>query len=185
VTPIYRTDSSGTTYNVTDYFARVSPEWRAKVGIGTAVRFPAGSGARGSAGVAAALSRAKGAIGYVDAAYSIRNGFAYAALQNRAGRFTLPNRAAVGAAAGTITDVPSDNAVSIVNPPASAPTAYPLSTFTYALVPQRSAKADLLKPFLTYAIGPGQHFAPGLDFAQLPPEILAADKATIARITTG
>jgi phosphate transport system substrate-binding protein len=182
ITPIYRTDSSGTTYNVTDYLAKVSPEWKSKVGTGTSVDFPAGTGGKGSSGVAAALSRAKGGITYIDAAYSIENGFAYAALQNRAGKFVLPDRDAVAAAAATVTSVPPDNAVSIVDPPASAVAAYPLATFTYAIVPQRTSKADPLKPFLLYAIGPGQQFAAALEFAALPPKIIAADKATIGRI---
>jgi phosphate transport system substrate-binding protein len=182
VTAIYRTDSSGTTYNLTDYLSHVSPEWKSKVGTGTSVNFPAGAGGKGSSGVAAALSRAKGGITYVDAAYSIENGFSYAALQNRAGRFVLPDRSAVAAAAATITTVPPDNAVSIVDPPASAPAAYPLSTFTYSIVPQKSPKADLLEPFLLYAIGPGQRFGAELQFAQLPAKIVAADKATITQI---
>lgn len=185
VTPIYRRDSSGTTYNVTDYLSQASAAFKREVGTGTAVSFPTGTGATGSSGVAAALSAAQGSIGYIEAAYSIENGLSYAALQNRAGKWTLPDRAAVGAAAATVTHVPPDNAVSIVDPPASAPAAYPLSTFTYAIVPQKSAKADLLKPFLLYAIGPGQQFAADLEFAELPAKILAADKATIARITTG
>jgi phosphate transport system substrate-binding protein len=185
ITPIYRTDSSGTTYNLTDYLAKVSLEWNNKVGMGTSVAFPAGAGAKGSSGVAAALSRAKGGITYIDAAYSIENGFAYAALQNRAGKFVLPDRTAVAAAAATFTSIPPDNAISIVDPPASAPAAYPLATLTYAIVPQKSGKADLLKPFLLYAIGPGQRFAAELEFAQLPPKVLAADRATIARITKG
>jgi phosphate transport system substrate-binding protein len=185
VTPIYRTDSSGTTYNLTDYLSRVSPEWKSKVGTGTSVDFPAGTGAKGSSGVAAALSRANGAITYIDAAYSIENGFSYAALQNRAGTFVLPERGAVAAAAATVTSVPPDNAVSIVDPPASAKAAYPLSTFTYAIVPRKSDKADLLEPFLLYAIGPGQKFGAELEFAPLPPKILAADKATIAKLTKG
>jgi phosphate transport system substrate-binding protein len=88
----------------------------------------------------AALSRAQGAITYIDAAYSIQNGFSYASLQNRAGKYTLPDRAAVAAAASTLATVPPDNAVSIVDPPASAPAAYPLSTFTYAIVPQTSPR---------------------------------------------
>lgn len=185
ITPIYRTDSSGTTYNFTDYLAQVSPEWKGKVGTGTSVDFPAGTGGKGSSGVAAALSRAKGGITYVDAAYAIENGFPFAALQNRAGNFVLPERAAVAAAAATVTTVPPDNAVSIVDPPGSAPAGYPLSTFTYAIVPQKSPKADLLKPFLLYAIGPGQRFGAALQFAPLPTKIIAADKATIARLTKG
>jgi len=185
VTPIFRSDSSGTTFNFTDYLSHVSPEWKSRVGTGTAVSFPTGSAGKGSSGVAAELSRAQGGITYIDAAYSIQNGFSYAALQNRAGKYTLPDRAAVAAAAETITSVPPDNAVSIVDPPASAATAYPVATFTYAIVPQKSSKADLLKPFLTYAIGPGQRFGAELQFAPLPAKILAADKATIAKLTKG
>jgi phosphate transport system substrate-binding protein len=185
VTPVYRTDASGTTYNFTDYLSRVSPEWRSKIGVGPSVNFPTGTGGKGSSGVAAALSSAKGAITYVDVAYSIQNGFAYAAVENRAGTFTLPDRTAVAAAAATVTSVPPDNAVSIVDPPASAPNAYPISTFTYAIVPEKSPKAGLLKPFLLYAIGAGQKLGADLQFAPLPPQIVAADRKTIAKIRTG
>lgn len=185
ITPIYRRDSSGTTYNLTDYLAKVSAEWKAKVGTGPAVRFPVGTGASGSSGVAAALASAKGGITYIDAAYSIENGFDYAALENRAGSFELPDRKAVAAAAAAVTSVPEDDAVSLVDPPASAAHAYPLSTFTYALVPERSGKAAALRPFLRYAIGPGQRFAAALQFAELPPVILAAGRRTIARIRAG
>lgn len=185
ITPIYRSDSSGTTYNLTDYLSKVSPEWKAKVGTGTAVNFPAGVGGKGSSGVAAALSRAKGGITYVDAAYSIQSNFAYAALRNRAGSFELPNTAAVAAAAQAVETIPPDNTISIVDPPASAAHAYPLSTFTYAIVPERSGKADLLKPFLLYTVTDGQQFAPPLEFAKLPQKIVAADRRTINRIKTG
>jgi phosphate transport system substrate-binding protein len=182
ITPIYRSDSSGTTYNLTDYLAKVSNEWKTKVGVGTAVSFPVGAGAKGSSGVSAALIRASGGIGYVDTAYSIRNGLAYAALQNRAGSFELPTTAAVAAAAQAAQNIPPDNAISIVDPPASAVQAYPLSTFTYALVPERTAKADLLKPFLSYAISDGQSFGAPLEFATLPQKIVAVDWKTIRRI---
>ena len=185
ITPIYRLDSSGTTYNLTDYFSKVTPEWDAKVGVGTAVDFPAGTGARGSSGVAAALSRAKGGITYIDLAYSIENGFSYAALRNRAGSFELPERTAVGAAAEAVTSIPADNAISIVDPPASAPDAYPLSTFTYAIVPISSSKGAALKQFLQYAIGDGQQFAAALQFAKLPAKVIAANKQTIARLKSG
>jgi phosphate transport system substrate-binding protein len=185
ITPIYRSDSSGTTYNLTDYLSKVNAEWKAKVGTGTSVNFPTGVGGKGSSGVAAALSRAKGGITYVDTAYSLQNNFAYAALRNRAGSFELPSTAAVAAAAAAVQTIPPDNAISIVDPPASAPNAYPLSTFTYAIVPERSTKAHLLKPFLLYAITDGQKFGPPLAFARLPQKIVDADKRTIDRIKKG
>jgi len=179
VTPIYRTDASGTTYNLSDYLARISPDWKRRVGVGVELEFPAGTGGHGSSGVAAALARADGGITYVDAAYSLRNGFSYAAMRNRAGNFVLPDRSAVAAAAASATTT------SIVDPPATAPDAYPLSSYTYALIPARTGKAGLLRRFLLYALGPGQRFGPPLQFAQLPPRIVAADKQTIAKITTG
>jgi phosphate transport system substrate-binding protein len=185
ITPIYRTDSSGTTFNVTEYLSKVSPEWKSKVGAGTAVNFPAGTGAKGSSGVSAALTRAKGGITYVDAAYSIENGFSYAALRNRAGSFELPDRAAVSAAADSVTTIPANNTVSIVDPPASATNAYPLSTFTYAIVPVSTSKAAALRQFLEYAIGDGQQFGAELEFAKLPAKVIAADKRTIARLKSG
>jgi phosphate transport system substrate-binding protein len=185
ITPIYRSDSSGTTYNVTDYLARLSAEWKSKVGTGTSVSFPTGVGGKGSSGVTATLSRTKGGITYVDAAYSIQNGFAYAAMRNRAGNFVLPDTSAVAAAAAAVQTIPSDNAISIVDPPAAAADAYPLSTFTYAIAPEKSPKADLLRPFFTYAVTDGQQFAPPLEFAKLPQTIVDLDKRTINRIKKG
>lgn len=182
ITPIHRSDSSGTTYNLTDYLSKVSPEWKSKVGTGTSVDFPVGTGAKGSSGVAAALQQTDGGITYVDAAYSIQSNFTYAALANRAGTYTLPDTAAVAAAAAAVQNIPASNAISIVDPPASAAAAYPLATFTYAIVSQSSGKADLLKPFLTYAVTDGQQFGTGLQFAKLPAMIVTADKRTIALI---
>jgi phosphate transport system substrate-binding protein len=179
ITPIHRLDSSGSTYNLTDYLSKVSPDWRAKVGTATEVVWPTGPGARGSSGVAAAVKSATGGIAYVDTAYSTRNGFSYAALRNRAGTFALPDSAAVKAAAATA----QGQSVSIVDPPPSATQAYPLSTFTFALVPRHTAKAALLKPFLTYAVTDGQRFVQPLEFAPLPPRIVELDKQTIARIS--
>jgi phosphate transport system substrate-binding protein len=185
ITPIYRSDSSGTTYNFTDYLARVSAGWKSKVGTGTSVSFPIGVGGKGSSGVTATLTRTEGGITYVDAAYSIQNGFAYAALRNRAGNFVLPDTSAVAAAAAAVQTIPADNAISIVDPPASAADAYPLSTFTYAIAPEKSPKADLLRPFFTYAVTGGQQFAPALEFAKLPQTIVDIDKRTINRIKKG
>lgn len=182
ITPIYRTDSSGTTFNLTDYLSKVSPEWKSQVGTGTSVDFPAGTGGKGSSGVSAALSRAEGGITYVDAAYSIENGFSYAALKNRGGQFTLPEREAVAAAGAAATAVDLDQGVSIVDPPASAGAAYPLATFTYVIVPKSSGKADLLKPFLHYAIGEGQQFGAELEFAELPQQVVVAARKAIDSI---
>jgi phosphate transport system substrate-binding protein len=182
ITPVYRSDGSGDTYALTDYLSKVSPEWKSKVGVSTLVKFPTGVGAEHNDGVAAALTKTDGTIGYLAASYIQSNDLNQVALENAAGNFETPDVKTIAAAAATVNTIPSDNAISITNPPASAKDAYPLSTFTYVLVPQDSSKADVLKKFITYAIGPGQEFGPDLLFAALPKQVLAADKATVAKI---
>jgi phosphate transport system substrate-binding protein len=182
ITPVYRSDGSGDTYALTDYLSKVSPEWKKKVGTSTEVKFPTGVGGKGNDGVSAVLGKTDGAIAYVGVAYASSNKFNQAAMQNAAGNFVQPTLKSIEAAGQTVKTVPSNNAVSITDPPASAADAYPLSTFTYALVPSDSDKADVMKKFLTYAIGPGQDAGPPLFFAKLPAKILAADKATINKI---
>ena len=115
-------------------------------------------------------------------AYVIANDLDYALVENEAGKFPIPGIPTIAAAGKTVTSLPPDNAVSITNPPASAPDAYPISTFTYALVPEQSSKAATLKPFLTYAIGDGQQLGAQYQFAPLPPAVTSADRAAIARI---
>jgi phosphate transport system substrate-binding protein len=182
ITPVYRSDGSGDTYILTDYLSKVSSEWKSKVGTGTEVKFPSGVGGKGNDGVSAVLAKTDGAIAYVGAAYAQSNKFNQAAMKNAAGNVEQPSLSTISAAAAAVSNVPSNNAISIVNPPASAKDAYPLSSYTWALVPQNSDKADALKKFLTYAIGPGQSYGPDLLFAKLPSQVLSADKATIAKI---
>lgn len=184
ITPVHRSDSSGTTYNVTDYLAKASPAWKDQIGTGTEVSWPTGVGGKGSTGMAGVVSRTNGAIGYVDAAYAIENELAYASIQNRAGAFVLPTAVAVTAAAAAVREIPADNAVSIVDPPAGATAAYPIATYTFAIVPKDAAKAAALKAFLEYAISDGQQFAADLQFAPLPQAILDADRKAIASVGT-
>jgi phosphate transport system substrate-binding protein len=112
----------------------------------------------------------------------LANKYHYALLQNAAGKYPVPAIASISAAASTLKEVPSNNQISIVDPPASAPGAYPISTFTYALVPLKSPKATTLKGFLGWAVTKGQKFGPKLEFAPLPAKVLAAAQATIAKI---
>jgi phosphate transport system substrate-binding protein len=182
IAPVYRSDSSGDTYAFSDYLSKVSPRWRSKEGVSTAVNFPAGTGGKGNDGVAAAVQRADGAIGYLAIPYVFSNHLDYAHVRNAAGNFPVPGSESIAAAAASITSIPPDNAISITNPPASAGGAYPISTFTYALVPKSSGRAEALRGFLTYAIGPGQKFGAKLQFAPLPAQVLKAGKQTIAQI---
>jgi phosphate transport system substrate-binding protein len=182
ITPVYRSDGSGTSYNFTDYLSKVSKEWKNKVGVGTQPSFPTGIGGRGSAGLAAVVSRTDGAIGYVDEAYSLKNGFKVAKVQNRAGKFQLPGLKGIKAAAATIHRVPSNGALSIVNPPKSQKLAYPICTFTYVIVPLKSNKASTLKQFISWAITGGQQYAKPLQFLPLPKIVQTADRAFIRKI---
>jgi phosphate transport system substrate-binding protein len=182
IIPVYRSDSSGDTYAFSDFLSKVSPEWKSKQGTGTQVSFPAGLGGKGNDGVAAAVAGNDGALGYLAISYVFGNNLDYALIKNAAGKFPVPGTSSISAAAAAVTKIPADNAISLTNPPASAPAAYPISTFTYALVPQSSGKASTLRDFLTYAIGPGQKFGAKLQFAPLPQVVLAANKKTIAKI---
>ncbi len=182
VVPVYRSDGSGDTYAFSDFLAKVSPEWKEKEGVSTQVSFPAGVGAKGSDGVAAVIGRTDGAIGYLPISYVAAGKLDSALVQNAAGKFPVPGIPSILAAARTATTIPEDNAISITNPPGSAPGAYPISTFTYAIVPKSSGKASTLRPFLTYAVTVGQKFGPPLSFAPLPPTIVAAAKEAIGSI---
>lgn len=182
ITPVYRSDGSGDTYAFTNYLSHVSHTWSSKIGHSTQVSFPTGIGGKGNSGVGAAISATKGSIGYIAIAYVLANKFDFALIQNAAGKYPAPDVASIEAAAKTLSGIPANNEVSIVDPPASAPGAYPISTFTYALVPQRSSKAEALKSFLKWAVTTGQEFGPKLDFAPLPAKVVAADEATIGKL---
>jgi phosphate transport system substrate-binding protein len=184
VTPVYRTDGSGDTYAFTNYLSQVSPTFKSKIGVSTQVSWPTGLGGKGNSGVGGVLSTTDGAIGYVAISYVLANKFDYALVQNAAGKYPVPGPASFEAAANALTTIPSDNNVSIVDPPASAAGAYPISTFTYAIVPLKAPKAKTLKPFLSWAITTGQPLGAKLDFAPLPAKVVTADKATIAKIAS-
>ena len=177
IAPVFRSDGSGDTYAFSNYLSKVSPAWRSQVGVGTTVGFKAGVGAKGNTGVTSNL-KTPGAIGYVSAAYLIGAGVHAAALENRAGKFEVPNLTNIEAAAAVIKTARPNSAISIVDPPKKATTAYPLSTFTYAIVPSDAPQATALKEFIGYAITKGQSYGPALDFAPLPQVVLqAAQKA--------
>ena len=184
ITPIFRSDGSGTTYNFTDYLSAVSPTWKSKVGNSTAVTFPTGIGARGSSGVAGLVSRTSGGITYVDVAFAITNHLKFAAVRNSAGKFLFPSLRRISAAAAAFTKVPSNNEMHIVNPPKSAPLAYPISTYTYVIVPQQSSHAAELRKMIFWALTQGQQakYTAKLLFVPLPKPVLVASEKTLKTI---
>lgn len=184
ITPAFRSDGSGDTYAFTDYLSRVSKTWKSKVGFSTQVSFPTGVGGKGNDGVTAIVSSTNGAISYISASYIIAHGLGAAALQNRAGRFEYPNLKNIAAAAKGV-KIGRFNEMHIVNPSKSKKSAYPLSTFSYVIVPKTSAKKDLLTKFILYAMGSGQKFGAALDFAPIPKVVLNAGKATVKQFQQG
>jgi phosphate transport system substrate-binding protein len=184
ITPIFRSDSSGTSFNFTDYLSKVSPEWATKIGTGTQVNFPAGVGGRGSSGVSAVLARTKGGLIYVDIAFALRNHFSTFRVQNASGKFALPGLAQIKEAASTVKFIPTDNSLSIVNPPKSKGEAYPICTFTYVIVPLQTATAPELKKFIFWALTGGQKYGPKLLFAPIPKIVLVRAEQTLNKIHT-
>ena len=182
ITPVYRTDGSGDTFAFTNYLSHISPEFKEKVGNSTQVRWPVGIGGKGNSGVGTQISSTPGAIGYIAIAYVLENHYHYALIQNAAGKYPVPDIETIEAAASAVSSAPENNAISLVDPPASAPNAYPIATFTYVLVPYESPKAETLKAFLKWAITTGQQFGPKLDFAPLPSSIVKIDEAAIEKI---
>ena len=182
ITIAHRSDNSGTTFNFTDYLSTVSPSWKSQVGSGVAVNWPVGTGARGSSGVAGVVSQTEGAIGYADIAFALKNHLKYFAMKNNSGKYTTPGLRGILAAASSDQKPDATNALSIVNPPKKFSNAYPISTFTYVIVPQQSSKATDLRKFLFWAVTKGQSYGASLFFAPVPKSVLVVAEKTIAKI---
>ena len=177
ITPVFRSDGSGDTYAFTNYLSAVSSSWRSKIGVGTSVSFPTGASGKGNSGVTAVLQGTPGSVAYIAVSYLIAHQLPAVAIQNKAGKFEYPNLSNIENAAAVVKHVPSNGALSIVNPPKSAKIAYPISTFTYVIAPHNAAQKPLLKSFIQYALNAGHTFGANLDFAPLPKVVVKADKA--------
>jgi phosphate transport system substrate-binding protein len=182
ITPVYRSDGSGDTYAFTNYLSTVSPEFKSKVGTSTQVKFPTGVGAEKNDGVAAAVSQTDGAIGYVGLAYAASNELSVPLVENSAGAFPEPGVKSVEAAAAAVSEIGPKNEISLAELPPSAKGAYPISTYTYVIVPLETEKAAEMKKFIEYAITEGQSYGPDLEFAPLPKQVVAADEKAVAKI---
>ena len=184
ITTAHRSDNSGTTFNLTDYLSNVSPAWKSQYGSGVAVNWPNGVGARGSAGVAGVVSSTDGSIGYADVAFALANHLKYFAMKNNSGKFTTPGSRGILAAASSDQKPDATNALSIVNPPKKYANAYPISTFTYVIVPLQSNKAADLRKFLFWAVTKGQagQYTAKLRFVPIPKPVLVVAEKAIAKI---
>lgn len=182
ITPVFRSDGSGTTYGFVRYLSKVSPAWRNSIGYATSVQFPAGVGAKGNAGVTSTVTSTPGAIGYIEASYIIAAGLPAAAIQNKAGNFELPNLKNIEAAAAVVKSVPANNELTISEPPKKATLAYPIATFTYAIVPHNAPQKGFLQQFVRYCVTAGQKYGPALDFPPMPKVVTQAALKSIASL---
>jgi phosphate transport system substrate-binding protein len=187
IQPVHRTDGSGDTFAFTNYLSKMSPEFKSKIGNATTVSWPGGLGGKGNSGVGGVLSSTNGAIAYIAIAYVLENKFDYGLVQNAAGQYPTPSVSSIEAAAKAVKTVPSGGTqgISLTDPPASAATAYPISTFTYVILPKSGEQSDVssaLKKFIGWAITTGQAPGPKLEFAPLPSGVVAADQKTLSLI---
>jgi phosphate transport system substrate-binding protein len=182
ITPVWRSDGSGTTYNFTDYLSAVSPQAKSKIGNSTQVNWPVGVGGRGSSGLAGVVKNTTGGIGYVDIAYALANKIQFARVLNRAGKFVTPGLRGIAAAGKQVTKVPPNNEMHIVNPAKGDPLAYPICTFSYVLLPTSTAKAAALRKFVFYALTQGQQLGPKLLFVPIPKPVLVAAERTLRKV---
>jgi phosphate transport system substrate-binding protein len=182
ITVFWRSDASGDTYAFTRYLSDVSGSFASRVGSSTTVSFPVGTGAKGNTGMASAVQGTNGSIAYIAVSYIINDSLPAAAIKNSAGRYVVPNLSAIEAAARAFGGVPSNNQLTIVNPPRYAKSAFPISTYTYVIVPRNAPQGGSIRSFIQYALGQGQAFGPRLDFAALPSQVVAAGRRTLNSI---
>ena len=180
---VHRSDGSGTTYIWTDYLSKISTDWQGKVGRNTSVQWPVGLGGKGNEGVAGMIRQLPGAIGYVELIYAMQNNITYGSVKNAAGNFVRASLESVTAAAASSPKMPPDFRVSITNAPGKD--AYPISSFTWLLIPQQSkdpAKGKVLADFLNWMVTDGQKMTAALAYAPLPESVVQKEKEAIKTV---
>jgi phosphate transport system substrate-binding protein len=179
----HRSDGSGTTYVWTDYLSKVSPDWNSQVGKGTSVRWPVGLGAKGNEGVAGMIRQMDGAFGYVELIYAVQNNISYGTVRNAAGSFVKASLDSTTAAAASVKTMPADFRVSITNAPGKE--AYPISSFTWLLVPadwKDKTKQKIMVDFLNWMLDQGQTMTGQLNYAPLPDAVKQKEREAIKTI---
>jgi phosphate transport system substrate-binding protein len=184
ITVVHRSDGSGTSFVFSDYLSKVSPEWKSKVGVNASVNWPVGLGGKGNEGVAGLVKQTPFSIGYVELIYAIQNKMPYGSVKNSSGAFIKADLGSVtAAAAGAVKNMPDDFRVSITD--AAGKTAYPISSFTWLLIPSKfsdAGKRDALKGFVKWMLADGQNYAEALSYAKLPKEVVAKEEKALNNI---
>jgi phosphate transport system substrate-binding protein len=180
---IHRSDGSGTSYIFTDYLSKVSSEWKNGPGKGTSVKWPVGLGGKGNEGVAGMIRQMEGSIGYVELIYALQNKITYGSVKNVAGEFVKASLESVTTAAASVKSMPADFRVSITNAPGKA--AYPISSFTWLLIPTKSEdpnKGKIIADLLNWCATDGQKLTAGLSYAPLPESVVERVKEAIKQV---
>jgi len=180
---VHRSDGSGTTFIFTDYLSKVSSEWQNGPGKGTSVKWPVGLGGKGNEGVAGQIRQLQGSIGYVELIYAVQNKIPYGIVRNASGAYIKASLESVTAAAASAPKMPADFRVSITNAPGKD--AYPISSFTWLLIPVQSkdpAKGKILNDLLNWIMDNGQKMASQLTYAPLPDSVVAKVKVAIKQV---
>ncbi len=183
ITVVHRSEGSGTTFIWTDYLSKISSEWKSKVGSGTSVQWPVGLGGKGNEQVAGTIRQQEGAIGYIELIYALQNNIAFGSVRNAAGNFVKASLDSVTAAAASAPDMPADFRVSITNAPGKD--AYPISSFTWLLIPEQSkdpAKGKIVADFLNWMVTDGQKMTNALSYAPLPDNVAQKVKEAIKQV---
>ncbi len=180
---VHRSDGSGTSFIWTDYLSKVSADWKNSVGSDTSVKWPIGMGGKGNEGVAGLIRQLSGSIGYVELIYAVQNNIPYGSVKNAAGTFVKASLESVTAAAASAPKMPADFRVSITNSPGKD--AYPISSFTWLLIPAQSknaANGKILADFMNWMVTDGQKLTASLSYAPLPDNVAAKEKEAIKQI---
>jgi phosphate transport system substrate-binding protein len=186
ITPVHRSDGSGTNYIFCDYLSKVYPEFKQRVGVATSVNWPGGIGGKGNEGVSGLVKQTPGAIGYVELIYALQNHIDFGLVQNAAGQFMKASLDSVTkCAAGAAAHMPADFRVSITNAPGEG--VYPISSFTWMLFyqnPKDKERARIMVDFFKWAITDGQQYCEGLGYAPLPKNVVKLEMAALRKIRT-
>lgn len=183
ILPVYRSDGSGTNYIWTDFLSKVVPEFQQEIGKGTSVKWPLGIGQKGNEGVAGMVRSSPYSFGYVELIYALQNHMSFGLVRNAAGKYLKASPEGVTAAAASVKTMPADFRVSITNAPGAD--AYPISSFTWLLIPKHFAdpvKGKIMVDFLNWMLDHGEPEAFGLDYASLPKPVADKVRATIPQI---
>jgi phosphate transport system substrate-binding protein len=176
---LHRSDSSGTTFNWVNYLSKASPEWRDRVGEGTAVAWPTGAGGKGNEGVAGLVVQTRNSIGYVEYAYVLRSKLAYGLVQNKAGKFVKPDATSFQAAAASADwDKAQDFHLVMTDSPGAD--AYPIAATAFVLIPKTAKNPNRTKTalaFFRWVLENGQKSATDLEYVPLPPALVGQIEA--------